>query len=566
MSDPTSIRADILLHGAYLLDPAGEDPEGDAIALADGRILAVGFTQRLAQLCDAQTSRIDCSGLTLMPGLIDGHAHLDREGLKDALPSLSGATSIARIQDILRGEVARHAPGDWIILSPLGTAPLYLDGWRGLADGRCPDRHDLDAAAPDNPVWIRPIWGYWSNMPDLTSVANTAALERAGIGRDTPSPHDLVTIHTDGQGLPDGRFSERTRMSIVEMTLMAAAPGFGPEARMQALARSVARYARFGTTGVFEGHGVAHEVLDAYQALRRRGGACLRAQLVISPSWTGATSADDIPALLKDWRASARRRLDPDDQIWIDGIYAEIDETDEPWLRAQGAPRTGWAGFHLDSGASRAMIRELLLEAARQKLRISTIFDDVMALMAEVDRIHPIAGLAWTRGHVAVMDEETIARVADMGLFLVTHTNRHIAKGASAHLARIGKARESDIVPLRRLLNAGIPVALGSDNLPPSLWHPVADVELRRDHSTGTVVGEDQSLTRREALTLATAGGARLLGRERELGRLAPGYLADIAGFRANVLTMPAEELRWLEAELTLVGGRIIHCADRPAI
>lgn len=555
---PQARPAEIILYGARLVDPAGDDPAGDAVAIGEGRILGVGPHEQLKGLATPETVSLCCEGLSLMPGMIDGHAHLDREGLKSVLPSISGARSIAEIQAILRDVAARTPPGQWIVLSPLGTPPLFLDSWSGLADGRCPDRHDLDAAAPDHPVWIRPAWGYWSNKADLVCVANTAALALAGVGRDTPSPHPLVEIHRAADGLPDGRFSEATRISIVETTLMSAAPGFDVATRTDALARSMDTYARFGTTGVYEGHGVAREVIAAYGALRDRCKPGMRATLVVSPSWSGVDATADMAALIADWTRWAKRGFADDDRLRIEGIYAEIDETGEGLVRARGGCCTGWAGFHLDSGAPRAMVRELLLEAARQRLRVSTIFDDVMGLMEEVNRSQPLAGLNWVRGHVATLDERALGAIQDMGLMLVTHTNRHIAKGGSAHLARLGGDRCNDIVPMRRILDRGIPVALGSDNLPPSLLHPVADLELRRDHGTGEHVAPDQALTRREALALATAGGAELLQRGDELGRLKPGYLADIVGFPGDILTMEADELRHLEARLALVGGQIV--------
>lgn len=552
-------RAELLLCGAHLVDPASHDPKGDSIAISGGRILATGWKEQLTTLCSPETRYIDCTGLTLLPGLIDGHAHLDREGLKSVLPSISGAHSIVEIQRILGEVVMATPPGEWIVLSPLGTPPLFKDGWSKLAEGRCPNRHDLDMVAPDNPVWIRPIWGYWSNQPDLVSVANTAALELAGIGRTTEPPHPLVTIHRDATGLPDGRFHERTRVSIVEMTLMSAAPGFDVTTRSKAMDVSMQTYARYGTTGIYEGHGVAEEVIEAYGNLQQRGTGCLRATLVVSPKWSTAGDDTDMKEMILDWTAWAKRGLDESDLLRVEGIYAEIDETDEGILRASAAPCTGWAGFHLDCGGKPALVRELLLEAARQGLRVSTIFDDVMALMGEVDRIHPLAGLGWVRGHVATLDDAAIGAIGDMGLTLVTHTNRHIAKAGSAHLARLGRGRAQEIVPIRRLLDAGIPIALGSDNLPPSLLHPIADLELRRDHSTGETIAPDQAITRREALALATTGGAALLGHAADLGHLKAGYLADLAGFPTDILSIPAEELRHLEAKLTLVGGKVLR-------
>ncbi len=119
-----------------------------------------------------QTRAFDLAGRTVMPGLIDGHAHMDREGLKDVYPSLGRVRSIRDIQDRI-ADLARTAkPGEWIVTMPIGDAPYYWDVPDILAEKRWPTRHDLDAAAPNNPVFIRSIWGFWRHTLPLVSCAN----------------------------------------------------------------------------------------------------------------------------------------------------------------------------------------------------------------------------------------------------------------------------------------------------------------------------------------------------------------------------------------------------------
>lgn len=550
-------HADILLHGATVLDPAS-GTEACSVAITGSRIAAVGDRQSLGPLVRPETRVMSCAGFSLLPGLIDGHAHMDREGLKTVLPSLEGARSIQDIQDIVRAEAERLAPGDWIVTMPVGTPPLYLDGATGLREGRYPNRHDLDQAAPDNPVYIRPIWGYWSNTPPLVSVANTRALATAGITARTTSPSALVEIEKDAEGRPTGVFLENTRMSIVEMTLMAAAPNFDLNDRIASLEKSMGIYNACGTTAVYEGHGVSADVISAYAAVRDRNRQSVRATLVISPSWRDADSAETVRHMLRDWAGWAARKGIGDDLIRLEGIYAEINATAESRLRARAAPQTGWAGFNYDSGLRPALMKELLREAATNGMRVSTIFPEVVDVFAEVHKSTPISDLRWAWGHISTLSQQRIDQASDMGLALVTHTNRHICKMGSQHLARLGTERENEIVPLRRLLDRGVPVALGSDNLPPSLFGPISDAVFRRDFTTGDVVAPDQALDRREALSLASRGGAWLLGRERELGRIEKGFLADLILVRGNVLTMSEANLRQARAEHVVFDGSIV--------
>src|SRR5207237_7826350 len=103
----------------------------------------------------------DVRGATIVPGLVDAHAHLDREGLKSVYPSLARCRSIAEIRGLVRRLAAATPKGEWIVTMPVGTPPFYQDAPGGLADKRWPTRADLDAAAPEHPVSVRGIWGYW---------------------------------------------------------------------------------------------------------------------------------------------------------------------------------------------------------------------------------------------------------------------------------------------------------------------------------------------------------------------------------------------------------------------
>jgi predicted amidohydrolase YtcJ len=151
----------------------------------------------MATHISAGTRVIDLGGKTVVPGLTDGHAHMDREALRNVFPSLGRVRSIHDIQDRI-AELARiKKPGEWIVTMPIGDPPFYFDVPEILAERRWPTRQELDAAAPDNPVYIRSTWGFWRGTLPLVSCANTKALKRAGITRDTVSPVETVTIVKD---------------------------------------------------------------------------------------------------------------------------------------------------------------------------------------------------------------------------------------------------------------------------------------------------------------------------------------------------------------------------------
>lgn len=553
--------ADLIVAGAPVYGSGATGTGVDAVAIRDDRILAVGKSADIRKFQRVDTALIELDRGCIVPGLIDGHAHMDREGLKRVFPSLDGAEEKGALLERIRQEAERKRPGEWVVTMPFGDSPSY-EKTGAFDDCGYPNRHDLDRVAPENPVYIKAIWGYWRARPPLVSIANTRALELAGINRHTRAPSLEVEIVVDPvSGDPTGVFLENTMMPIVELTLLACAPNFTFHDRLKGLECSMAVYNGFGTTGVYEGHGVADEVLQAYRALAGQRRLTVRSSLVLSPKW-GETDHGGVVEHLRDLMKWVSRQSHGDSMLAIGGIYAEIDEEKANWIRARSAPQTGWAGFHYDCGLPRHLMKEVLLEAARSNLRANCIFADVATLFEEVNGEVPIDHLRWSWGHLAVLSETDISRAKDLGLVMVTHTNRHIAKAGSRHRNAVGAGNEDQIVPLRRLLDAGVPVSFGSDNLPPSLFKPIFHAVARRDQGTGEVIAPGQKLSRSEALHCATWGGAYLMGREEEIGTLDVGKKADLAILDDDLMSVAEGCIADLHSVTTIVDGSVVLRQD----
>lgn len=560
MSKPA---AEIIIRNGRVITLDAEDRIAQALAVAQGRIVAVGRNDDMMPLTGLDTRIIDARGRAVIPGLIDGHAHMDREGLKEQLPSLAGCRSIVDIQDRIRELAARRKPGEWIVTMPIGEPPDFRGVPESLAEGRWPNRHDLDAAAPDNPVYIRAIWGYWRHTLPLVSIANTAALRAAGVTRSSTPPVDTVSIEKDASGTPTGTFIEQNFMPIVEFTLMGAAPRFGAGDREMALARSMQIYNGFGTTGVYEGHGVAAEVLDAYKAQRCRGPLPVRSHLVLSPKWD-RSDTETVKGVLEEWLSWLSRQGMGDDYLRVQGIYAESGVTDENRKRAEaGGHYTGWAGFYYDSGLPQVQLRVLVEEAARNGIRVSGIGAQMLPLYQAANAVAPIGGARWVVEHISWFGPEQIAAARDLGLVVTTHTNRYIWKEGPMLLQNTGTNEPEWLVPMRSLAEAGVTVSLATDNVPPSLFHPISQVIARKGRDGSDVVPE-QGLTPMEALRCASTNGAYLCFAEDRRGRLAPGFDADLAIIDTDPLNSAPTELAEATADVTLVGGRIVH--ERPGI
>ena len=550
------MTASLALTNGKVITVNGQSDIAQAIAVDGERILAVGSNSDIQALIGPQTHMIDLDGRVATPGLIDAHAHMDREGLKDTLPSMAGLRDIDDIVGRV-AELARKAkPGDWIVTMPLGDPPEFGIMAGDLAQRRWPTRHDLDRAAPDNPVYIKPAWGYWRPSLPLVSIANSRALALAGVIRDTQPPCDTVSIERDAGGEPTGVFFDNNRMPVVEFTLMRKVPAFDLVTRVAALPRSMRIYNSFGTTSVYEGHGAAADVIEAYKRVNAAGEATVRATLALSPAWPDGNQAD-VAELIADWVRWLSHKGLGDDWLRLNGLYTDVEDTPEHRLRKSVYPETGWAGFNY-AGLPQEAVKELLIACARNGIRVNAIAGSMLDTFDEVAKIAPISGQRWVLAHITALDNRRISLLREHGIVVTTHTNGYIWKSGAQFRDSLGPGRENDVVPLRRLLDAGVAVALGTDNVPVSLWYPIWQTVARIDRKTQETVAPEQALTREEALRCATMGGAYLTFEENSKGSLEPGKLADIVVPSQDPLTCDLARLRDTKADMTIVGGKVV--------
>jgi len=560
-------RADLIVGNAKVITCDAGFRIAQALAIGGGRIMAVGTEQEVAAYRDAATRWVDAGGRAVLPGLIDGHAHMDREGLKDVYPTLEGARSIDDVLQRIEALVREAEPGSWVVTMPIGDPPFYWNVPDNLKEKRFPTRWELDRVAPQHPVYIRSIWGFWRHTLPLVSVANSKALERAGIGPKTLPPCGSVQIDKDfATGEPTGLFLEWTYMPVVELTLMRAAGGFAHEDRVRGLPKAMRVYNAAGTTSVFEEHGVAGELLRAYKAVWEAGRMTVRSNLVVSPSWR-TVGAVPVERLLESWTGWLAGLGMGDAFLRVGGLYAElqgaIGDPAENAARFRARPYSGWSGFNYDANLPRDRLEEVMLAAARNDIRIVGLWPGLLELCERVNRVVPIAGKRWVLGHINVLTEDDIRRVKDLGLLLTTHTNRYLFKEGHLTRDRLGSEGERHIVPLRSLKEAGVRFGLATDNVPVSLFHPVWQCVSRRNRYSGEPIAPEQSLSREEALRAITSDAAYLTFEEDEKGSIEPGKLADLAVLSADPLSCPEDMLPEIVADMTIVGGRVVY--DRNA-
>jgi predicted amidohydrolase YtcJ len=202
---------------------------------------------------------------------------------------------------------------------------------------------------------------------------------------------------------------------------------------------------------------------------------------------------------------------------------------------------------------------EVLRACAANDIRAVAISPEMLDLYDEIDRETPLAGRRWVFGHIGVLSDVDIERIARMGLVVSTHTNRWIDKSGHLLMQKMPPERHREISPLRSLVEAGVTVSLATDNVPVSLFRPIEQSVSRRSRFSGEVVAGEQALTREQALRAATVGGAYLTFDEERKGSIEVGKLADLVVLDADPLTVEAGRIGDIQADRTVIGGTVVY-------
>lgn len=564
------MTATVFTNGRILtLDGA---PVAEALAIRDGRVLGAGSATDVRRLIKAGADEVDLHGAVLMPGLVDTHPHVMHFGLlAGPLVDLADATSHDDIVARIAAKAAATPTGEWVMATPVGEPHYFIRrSYRDLAEGTLPDRHVLDRATPDHPVWIQA----WAPVIPNVVAFNSAGLARLGISRETPDRIDNVWIEKDAAGEPTGIL----RGSVTNYytgdafmnSLLRQLPMLPLADPIEPMPRAMAAYNRLGVTTVYEGHVMDATLIGLYRHLRDAGLLTLR--VLTAPeadryamAWDQPLSEDEFRARL----AEARTLVDThDDWLRIDGVTVSRGGPCWPGFLLMREPYRGPYG-QPTRGVSfiPAEWCELAMRyCAEHDLRLNVVVagsaehDEYLDQLERVDRELGVRGRRWLLQHVFFVDAAQARRYAALGIEATTSMSFSWGKG-DMFVERIGEHVLPDLIPLRRMLDAGMPVACGTDWGPKNVFehlalavtHVFAGSGRRND-------GPAQKVTRAEALAMWTSGAGRILGWD-GVGTLAPGSHADLIVVDRDPIECPLEALPATRVLRTAVGGRVVFDA-----
>lgn len=530
----------VLLHGRVFAGAA----EGvhEALAIADGRVLAVGTSAEIAALAGPATRRIDLAGRLATPGLIDAHMHLLPLGLTmveldlgpQAAPTLHAL--LARVSE----RAASLPRGAWILARGWDQARLDVK--------RPPSRAELDAAAPDHPVHLVRACGH-------VSVVNSAALARAGIDETTPVPQGGA-IERDAAGRLTGLLAETAREP-----LRRAIPEPTDEELVAAIERAGRACLGYGIVGVMDagvGMRAGLRELDAYRTARATGRLPVRVSQCLLGGPDGiADAAHD--AGLRPGHGDAMLRA-KQVKIFTDGSAGgRTAAMTRPYL---GSPETRGL-LSLTDAQMRDYTRryhdrgwQLAIHAIGDAA-IDQSLDALEAALAarpDPDRRHRIE-------HCGFVRPDQTARMVRLGVEPVPQPV-FLHDFGDLYVDVLGEERALGSYPTGSWIAAGLHPAASSD-APVCALDPRLSLEamITRRTRTGRVMQAAERVSPETALAAFTAFGAHVEKEETRRGRLCPGFLADIAVFSLDFLARP-DLVRDTRCDLAILGGVIVHGAD----
>jgi predicted amidohydrolase YtcJ len=533
-------RADLVLRNGRVSPGPVRAAEHTAVAVRDGRILAVGSDPDVDALIASTTTVVDLGGRRVVPGLIDSHIHMVRSGLTwGQQVDWSGVRSLEDGLAMIAAEAEQREAGSWICV---------VGGWGPgqFREGRGPTREELDAVAPGHAVYVQYLYE--------SALLNTTALAAAGVTADSGDP-----ARGSFERAPDGTPTGLARgVGAFQLCLgLAGRPDF--ETQVEWTAAMMRRLNRLGVTGVIDpgGMGMSPEAYRPLHELWRREQMTVRTRLYLMPQGAGV-EREQVEAYV--------RHLHP-------GFG-------DDWLRLVGMGEIVSYGFMDLEGVRPFEVtregRELLLELLvllirnRWSVHLHAVMTATISAMLDVieqaNAIAPIGDLRFSLAHAEPITDRDLDRVQALGMGIGIQDRMVFRAKDSADLWGEDVVRRSP--PLRGILDRGIPLGGGTDATvvsPYDPWRSLWWLITGRTLDGGPDRLPEHRLTRAEALEAYTLGSAWFSHDEGRRGRLAPGLLADLAVLSDDVMTVPDDAIPEIRSALTVVGGRAVHLDEDDA-
>lgn len=539
MVDRAHTPPELILHHGRITTLDRARPTATAVAITAGRFTAVGSDEEVLVLAGPATRRIDLQGRPVLPGLIDNHLHIIRGGLNFNMElRWDGVRSLADAMAMLKAQVAVTPAPQWVRV--VGGFSEHQ-----FAEKRLPTLDELNAAAPDTPVFILHLYD--------RALLNGAALRAVGYGKDTPAPPGGEIVR-DRAGHPTGLLLAKPNAAILYATL-ARGPKLPLEYQLNSTRHFMRELNRLGVTGAIDAGGGFQNYPEDYQVVQQLADA---GQLTIRLAYNLFTQkAKQEKQDFLDWTASVKYKQG-DDYFRHNGagemlVFSAADFEDfrepRPDMPAAMEPE----------------LEEVVRILAQNKWpwRMHATYDETISRALDVfEKVHrdtPIDSLHWFFDHAETISERSMDRIAALGGGVAVQ--HRMAYQGEYFVERYGARAAEATPPVARMLEKGVRTSAGTDATRVASYNPWVSLSWL---VTGKTVGglqitpQRNCLSREAALRLWTEQVTWFSNEEGVKGRIQAGQLADLVVPDRDFLACPESEIADTSSLLTVVGGKVV--------
>ena len=548
-AQPAKEPADMVLTNGKVVTVDEALPEAEAVAIKDSLIVAVGSSDDIAGHIADTTQVIDLEGQLAVPGFIEGHGHFMSLGNAKMILDLTKVNNWNEIVTMVGNAVENAEPGAWI-----RGRGWHQEKWDALPpsaiDGM-PDHTGLSEVSPNNPVFLGHASGH-------AGFANAAAMELAGIDRNTPDPPGGTIVKSDGE--PTGALRE-TAQRLVSNLVQEYLDNRAPEERRADDERRVelasADLLGKGITS-FHDAGADFETIDFYKEMAEAGRLPVRLYVMVRRE-----SNDTMDQKLPEYKMTNAY----DGHLTVRSIKRQIDGalgSHGAWLLEPYEDHDS-VGLVLETVEDIAGTAEIAVKHGYQ-VNTHAIGDranhEVLDIYEKAFEAADNGGtdLRWRIEHAQHIHPDDIPRFVELGVIAAMQGN-HCTSDAPWVFKRLGAERaESGAYMWRALLDSGAVVTNGTD-VPVEDADPLVSfyAAVTRIANDGSVFFPEQVMTREEALESYTLSNAYAAFEEDVKGSITPGKYADITVLSKDIMTIPAEEIPDAKVVYTIVGGKVLH-------
>lgn len=518
--------------------------EATAFAAKNGRFTAVGSDTEVRRHVGAGTKVIDARGQRVVPGLNDSHIHFVRQGLNYHMEvRWDGVNSLERALDMLRDQAKRTPPGQWIRV--IGGFSMYQ-----FDERRMPTLEEINEVAPDHPVFVMYLYAY--------ALLNDKALEVLGYKGANPPSYPGGRLAYDRHGNPTGAVFAAPSGLILYKSISS-----GPKLSRDDQINSSLHFQRemhsLGITSVSDCGGGGMVYPDAYgviQELNQKGQLKIRTSLNTFPQVKGQEESD-----YRRW-VKQHKTGHGDNMLYLTGAGENICWAAYDYEIFNDA----YPGIDDDAEEVQQPIVDVLAANGWPTRQHMTYGPTIDRLLGTYERAHATHAGGIGKGprmlvdHAETMTEQAMERVARLGGGIAIQ-NRIIYQAEDFH-RRYGPEALRQAPPVRKMLDMGLPVAAGTDATRVSSHNPWLSLAwLCTGRSLGgmQMYGDENLLTREEALRLWTVGSAWSTGHEGQKGAISRGQMADFSVLDRDYFTVADDDLQTLRSSLTGVGGEVVY-------